>query len=210
MVLQFEPPLGSHHAFALQEQHGRAALVGRIAISFVARDPDATLQSGDQVQVWTNAPDTRDTCKSEWRSVEFVPTSQSASDGERGNESRGSLTWQVPSRLSFPRQEGRSRRGGPDNVRVATLVVPSSTSTTFEYTFRIVHADGNISWLGRVGANGTIQLSSPSRVDAHDLVKVGKWSGDGGIGLDGWKGFGLELGGSRCVLNRQVPCQSIG
>lgn len=200
-MVNFLPPLGSHHQIPLSSSSS-----GKVAITFYADDINSTLRPEDRVEIWTNAPN-EDGTEGEWRGIAFEKVPQAEEEGTEGEgvEQEKSTSGKVitftatssstPS-TSTPTSSDIPTPTPSSHLRSTTLHLPSQP-ITFEYTFRILYPDGNIWWLGGEGVNGTVGLVEGEAEGASAKGvrwEEGKVVGGGGLGLRGWQGVGLQVG----------------
>lgn len=184
-------------------------------IYFRAQDVDNKLQPGDQVELWTNAPDCTgsevgrgvDIGIGGWRAVKFDRVGQALEENAKSNESEQIESPSPGKRLIIPTKPlspglPTTQAEIEDQTRnfIAKVTLPLTTSDSpsaayqsipepFEYTFRIVYPDGRIWWLGGLGTNGTVRFETAehSRSELDKTGAMGMWGG--------WEGYCLPARG---------------
>lgn len=190
-VVLFDPPLGSTTAIAIdrnQLELGDPEATQTQADNSVDSSHDSTLnlyfyahlegiqdldQATERLQVWTNLPtnarnptdhsilqdEPESSETTAWKAWDLNQTLSSSST--RSNldlEGRVTLFSRLPISSKFLTKSKANHPSLPHTI-------------TFEYTYRIFHQDGNITWLGQNNNNGRLEMHLPS--DGYDSLSVG-------------------------------------
>ena len=152
----FQPPLAQTTQVYTKPDH-------YLNVSFTVAFDDSEDPSG-QWEIWTDLPvgglNENDLVNpSSWRAVRFEdhdPRGQSC-DEDSGLTSKVLMAVDLLSSTASSVSSRANRR----ELR-ARVMLPKNTSGVYAYTFRHVHVDSSIEWLGGEGSNGVIDIGRPS------------------------------------------------
>lgn len=170
MVL-FNPPLGSHHTIPIPNDAGAK---GHLSLNFTASFQDGPIGPDDKLELWTDAPTIAG--DRSWRGIPFILLEQ----GEEKDVISSDLDSDRLDVLHL--SPSLSAEPTTDSIPLGTQFISLPLSVgemSIEYTFRIIHPDGGISWLGGMGQNGTIGLVPQPQEGSDEVPRCTGWSGLG-------------------------------
>lgn len=219
MTADFKPALGASHSFSVERAASQDSTASSsisdvvLLVSFSVRPHDP---NGFTYQVWTNLPsdDLASWDGSHWREVSLLqdaaysvgPSLESAQD------------WPLLSISDATTALIATRPMLRATLSIQLKDVETLLPRSFEYTYRRVHADGQVEWLGGAGDNGRIEmiideteglagwkrLAQKAFGDSQDEGVSRVWGGEEGA-LDYSVGPGAEWAGFGISWNECVP-----
>lgn len=198
MQVLFSPAIGE--AISIPVSESRAPL-DTLILQFKANlgkeDYTRVAKGHARVQLWSNIPVTAGQPQHHWKASDFQVADE-----------------RLVSIARFPPPNGRGTAGSrwvnlatldedgqPAAIEQLVLEIPVDLSTfngerRYGFTYRIVHGDGGITWLGAHGRDGTVVLTG---------AKVAEVELD-----DGWMHAGEDLGGHGLVRELSGDAQGQG
>lgn len=128
-------------------------------------------------EIWTDLPSLKEdgepvSPEGEWHAITFSPLPSSSSDKAFPSSTSTAITLDAP-----PKEHATSHL---TIFRARTIVAPKP-GAAFAYTYRRVHPDGGIEWLGGSGSNGVIKISKDGSAHSEEDTQAPR------------KGYGLSF-----------------
>lgn len=220
MTADFKPALGASHSFSVERAASQEDSTASsstsddvLLLSFSVRPHDP---NGFTYQVWTNLPsdDLASWDGSHWREVTLLQDAASSV----GPSLETAQDWPLLSISDATTALIATRPLLRATLSIQLKDVQTLLPSSFEYTYRRMHADGQVEWLGGAGDNGRIEmaideteglagwkrLAQRSFGDSQDEDVSRVWGGEEGA-LDYSVGPGAEWAGFGIFWNECVP-----